>query len=390
MSVPCSVVMTRGTRARTRRRQDLPRQVRGRGVRNRVVRVHDVEPLVARRPARSCSRATADTAARGTADSSASRRGGTTDRAGSRRAANGRVAAQDVDAMPARRERLPEFGRDDAAAADRRVTDDADVHRLHAWWRSPSGLPLSVDRTIGSRTTTPSAQRTPASAPNCASRLSIELPEQRRVQPRVGGADRRAGTGSRGSRAPPLALVVIGHVDDERRRRAVVDEVVADPVRLPRLALRRIAPQAGVERPLRSSTLARGDVIGMAIGPVRHGDDARPMTPDEGDRLRRDEPDPCRCARSGQPQVLAPGRAEHADARLRPSASRSSSVPLLPISPAVRSHRPTRQPSAACRAIVPPRPISMSSGCGPKTSRSTADASRRTRTPRRPASSSPR
>ena len=67
------------------RREHLPRQVRRGRVRNRVVRVHDVEPLVARRPARSCSRATAGTAARGTADSSASRRGGTTGRAGSRR-----------------------------------------------------------------------------------------------------------------------------------------------------------------------------------------------------------------------------------------------------------------------------------------------------------------
>src|SRR5262249_55488871 len=75
--------------------------------------------------------------------------------------ARGHLAAQHVDAMAARRQRLPELGRDDAAAADRGITDDADVHFI------------SVSRTSGSRTTKPSAQRTPASAPNCASRLSI-------------------------------------------------------------------------------------------------------------------------------------------------------------------------------------------------------------------------
>src|SRR4051812_42995739 len=54
------------------------------------------------------------------------------------------------------------------------------------------------------------------------------------------------------------------------------------------------------------------------------------------------------------------------------SASRSSTVPLLPISPAVRSQRPTRKPRSTCAATAPPSPISISSGCGPKTSRSTS------------------
>src|SRR5262245_58919259 len=63
----------------------------------------------------------------------------------------------------------------------------------------------------------------------------------------------------------------------------------------------------------------------------------------------------------------APSTARAASA----SASRSSIVPLLPISPAVRSQRPTRSPPATCLAIVPPRPISRSSGWGPNTSRST-------------------
>ena len=48
MSVPCSVVMTRGTTAPGVDAQNLPRQIRRRRVRDGVVRVHDVEPLVAR------------------------------------------------------------------------------------------------------------------------------------------------------------------------------------------------------------------------------------------------------------------------------------------------------------------------------------------------------
>ena len=75
-----------------------------------------------------------------------------------------RVAAQKMDPMTARRERLAQLGRDDAAAANRGIADDADVHGV-AFMRLP--------RTTGSRTTMPSAHATPASAPNCASRLSM-------------------------------------------------------------------------------------------------------------------------------------------------------------------------------------------------------------------------
>jgi hypothetical protein len=60
----------------------------------------------------------------------------------------------------------------------------------------------------------------------------------------------------------------------------------------------------------------------------------------------------------------AGARAEAASSR------RSATVPLLDISPSVRSHSPTTCPSAVCLAMVPPSPISRSSGCGPKTSRS--------------------
>ena len=40
-----------------------------------------------------------------------------------------RFRADEVHLMPAQRERLAQLGRDDAAAADRRVADDADVQR---------------------------------------------------------------------------------------------------------------------------------------------------------------------------------------------------------------------------------------------------------------------
>src|SRR5204863_1306048 len=77
------------------------------------------------------------------------------------------LRADDVHLMAALRQRLAELGRDDAAAADRGVTDDADVHAVQS--RSRCG------RSTGSRTTNPSAKSTPASTPNCASRLSMSV-----------------------------------------------------------------------------------------------------------------------------------------------------------------------------------------------------------------------
>src|SRR5689334_3574123 len=74
------------------------------------------------------------------------------------------VGAQDVNAMSANRQLFSELGGDDAAAADRRIADDADVHG--------TGF-IRVERIIGSRTINPSARLTPASAPNWASRLSM-------------------------------------------------------------------------------------------------------------------------------------------------------------------------------------------------------------------------
>src|SRR5262249_39733318 len=74
-----------------------------------------------------------------------------------------RFAAPDVGVMTPGREHLAELGCHDPAASYRGITDDADVH----------GLLKTVERTTGSRTTKPSAHAHPASAPNCASRLSM-------------------------------------------------------------------------------------------------------------------------------------------------------------------------------------------------------------------------
>src|SRR5262249_47411057 len=77
-----------------------------------------------------------------------------------------------------------------------------------------------------------------------------------------------------------LALIVRGDVDDERRRGAVVDEVVADPVGTPGLGVGGISPQTAPERG-DAQHLAGGDVIGMAIVPVRDGDGARAVMADD-------------------------------------------------------------------------------------------------------------
>src|SRR6476469_6895021 len=74
------------------------------------------------------------------------------------------IRAQNVDAMSANGQLLSQLGGDDSTASDRGITDDPDVHGSRF---------IKLDRTIGSRTKKPSARVTPASAPNCASRLSM-------------------------------------------------------------------------------------------------------------------------------------------------------------------------------------------------------------------------
>ena len=130
----------------------------------------------------------------------------------------------------------------------------------------------------------------------------------------------------------------------------IVDEVVAVHSGL------HASPSAGYRRrpALKIASVqhpAGGHVVGMPVGPVRHRHRPRP-----GRRTQRDTARVigCRADRAiGQPQVDPPRRAKHPGAASA-SASRSSTVPLLPISPAVRSHSPTRWPSATCLATVPP------------------------------------
>ena len=89
----------------------------------------------------------------------------------------------------------------------------------------------------------------------------------------------------------------------------------------------------------------------MPIGPVRHRHDSRAARAGPARRPRRT----WRVAADRairQPQVDAPAARRARTRAASASASRSSTVPLLPISPAVRSHSPTRCPSAACLAIV--------------------------------------
>ena len=90
-----------------------------------------------------------------------------------------RIAADQMNLVAARGKRVRQLGRHDAAPANRGVADHADIHGR--CFSRPA-------RAIGSRTTSPSANATPASAPNCASRLSISW---RNVE-----AVRRVGTAS--------------------------------------------------------------------------------------------------------------------------------------------------------------------------------------------------
>jgi hypothetical protein len=77
---------------------------------------------------------------------------------------------------------------------------------------------------------------------------------------------------------------MVADVHDERRRRAVIDEVITHPFRFPRLAFRFVLPESRVERRL-GQDLAGGGMVGMSIGPVRDCHRAWPMTPDERDSL---------------------------------------------------------------------------------------------------------
>ena len=134
-------------------------------------------------------------------------------------------------------QRVRQLGRDDAAAADRRVAHHADVHGASFSSPGPDDR-LADDDALGERDAGKRAELRVAALD--------ELSERRRGQPR---RDRAVGRGAElaaiAVERVALALVVLRDVDDERRGRAVVDEVVADPVRPPGVG---VASRSGAGR----------------------------------------------------------------------------------------------------------------------------------------------
>ena len=150
------------------RAHDLSREIGGGGVRDRVVRVHDVE-MVTPRDLHDL-RGERQRVLGFTEQRVGRRRDGVEGQSPTAgREAERRLGAEHVHVVTAVRQIDGQFRRDDPAAAGRRVTDNADVHGVsgRTRWRRRCRL------TSGSRTTNPSAHRTPTRAPNCASRLSI-------------------------------------------------------------------------------------------------------------------------------------------------------------------------------------------------------------------------
>ena len=167
---------------RGRRGEHLVGEVGGRRMRDRVVGMDDVEPVVLGDPrdgigqrqqvlrlAEERIRRHQDRLERQAGDAVAQ--------------PERRLAADQVHVVPPLRERVRQLGRDHAAAADRGVAHHPDLHG--ACFRSPG-------RRIGSRTTRPSANATPARAPNWASRLSISCLKVEAVS-RVATASSSAG-----------------------------------------------------------------------------------------------------------------------------------------------------------------------------------------------------
>src|SRR5439155_18847047 len=111
-----------------------------------------------------------------------------------------------------------------------------------------------------------------------------------------------------------LAFVMRRDVDDERRRRRIVNEAVADPLDAPR-RLARLVPAKPAREGGGAKHLACRAVIGMAIVPVRNGNRPRTMSANaidrRADRLRRPHD-----ATVGPTEVLTPCDAEHARRRV--------------------------------------------------------------------------
>ena len=216
------------------------------------------------------------------------------------------------------------------------------------------------------------------SAPKCASRLSTSCRNVAAVN-RVGD---RVRVGRRKLAAVALerltlACRMVRHVDDERRRRAVVDEVVADPVRPPRIVVGGKTAQAAAED-RGAQHVARGDVVGMAIVPVRDRDRARPMAADDVDgrpddraalrRYRRPASRDSRArARPARPRRLPPPPAAARAcrcSRARPSSDRTARRG----GPRRCDARPYRRGRFRCRRDEGRRPGDRST-CAPQSTR---------------------
>src|SRR5215208_5620896 len=157
------------------RAEDLPRQKAGRRVRDGVMRVNDVEAEFARdlhdfvRKREQVLRFAEQWVGR--------RQDLMKGETGLKLAEpKRRFRADEMHLVTAPRQRLPELGGDDAAAPDGGVTNHSDIHD---YVFSVGGGALGTcqsrsrcGRRSGSRMTNPSAKSTPASTPNCASRLS--------------------------------------------------------------------------------------------------------------------------------------------------------------------------------------------------------------------------
>src|SRR5262245_1425644 len=88
-----------------------------------------------------------------------------------------RFRADEWHLVPPARKGLAQLVGYDAAAAHGGVTDDSDIHDRsvegESFW--PRHSRSKCGRSTGSRMTNPSAKSTPASTPNCASRLSMSV-----------------------------------------------------------------------------------------------------------------------------------------------------------------------------------------------------------------------
>ena len=340
-SVPWSVV----TRPRRSGREHLAREVRRDRVRKRVVDVDEVEPHVrrdvahARREREVVGRVLEERVRR---DRDLVVRHAVREDVQPRR----HRVRDEVDVVPAARELVPELGRDDARAPERRVARDADLHALTpaSRPRNPRRPPRGPRASAARFATNPSAYATFAILPSARARASIPSKnsfEETYVSRPAGvlgvelaavRADRRELRGERRR-----------DVDEERRRRQrvgrVEDDLVGPVRREARLELREPRVPRGFSHEAARALVVRVAVLGDAArGRAAAARAARPR--------RRG------AARRGPSGGRRPrGRGSRGSARPRSraasaaSAARTSGVPRVAISPRVRSAIPKREPA---------------------------------------------